>query len=229
MSHAVLALVRVPLARAARSLLSSGAVAAALALVAALAPARASAQESMGNYLGRPAADAARDFGDRARFLDQEFRQRTPDRLTGCIVWQTPMPGQPVGPEIAVEFLCPEETLVPELHGLTVAAAIELCSYRCLALEIVPSCGSAGVPPAAAQMALLVQTQCTPPNTLVAPGHTVGVIVGAGSSDDSDSNVLFVFLAVVAAIALALALLFYLRWTSARDELRIFKSPRNRE
>jgi hypothetical protein len=200
-----------------------------LTLLAALALAPAAlAQSTMGNYLGRAASDVAVELGERASFLDQELAVRPADQLAGCIVWQSPSPGEPLDPRTPIRFLCPSEVVVPELTGLTVAAAGQLCATRCLGLSLAPKCEATAAAPGPSEMALLVATQCTPANTLVAPGHTVAVVAGPATSDESDANVIYILLlGALAAFALVLALIFYVRYVSARDELRIFKAPRN--
>ena len=96
--------------------------------------------------------DVAGELGERARFLDQTFATLSAEQLAGCIVWQSPMPGEPLEAQAQVQFLCLSEVLVPALNGLTVAAAAELCATRCLGLAIAPTCEAAGVKPTPAEM-----------------------------------------------------------------------------
>ncbi|MCC7011853.1 MAG: hypothetical protein IT454_04750 [Planctomycetes bacterium] len=180
----------------------------------------------MRDYLG-PNMDRARaDFGARARFLDGDLHEISADEASGCVLWQSPLPGEALGAQETPTFLVVNLVPVPDVVGLTVSTANTVLAESCLVMDVVTSCDSdaQASAPTAAQRVQYVGQQCTNPDELVPPGSHIGVVVV--NTPPPQSLWFAIGLGVLAALALALALMFYVRYTAARDELDIMKQPR---
>ncbi len=180
----------------------------------------------MGAYTGQPPSSIPQELRRRARFLDEQLNERKSPPDAGCVVLQSPGPGEQLADDTPVAFLVASSVPAPEFQGLSLAAAQQLAAQFCLSVNVVASCtGDASATVASAPNSL-VTSQCTQANTLVDIGGQIGVIVSPADDPKPAYFALFVAAAAVAALAAAFALWFYARYSAARDELAIFKSPR---
>lgn len=205
---------------------ASPAIAANAAASTSTLAAHVQATQRMGAYTGQSPSSIPRDLRDRARFLDEQLRERDKAPDGGCVVLQTPAPGEELKSDTQVSFLVANTVPTPQFQGLSLGAAQQLAEYFCLSVVVVPSCNDASSPGTTSSRASIVTAQCTPPNTSVDIGNQIGVVV----SPAEDPSPLMMGLAILAAtlflLAAAIALAYYVRFNAARDELAIFKSPR---
>jgi hypothetical protein len=184
------------------------------------------ARERMGAFTGQSPRAIPAELRRRARFVGRDLAtlEQAPD--DGCVVMQSPAPGDELGADTPIAFLVASSVPTPDFHGLSLAAAQALAEHFCLSVAAVPSCEGADNSTGAAAPDSIVDTQCTPPDSIVDIGNQIGVVVSPADDPQPLMMGLFVLAATVALLATALALLFYARYASARDELAIFKSPK---
>lgn len=217
---------RVVLAALALSALAGSAVAGNLGASTTASALHLQATQRMGAYTGQSPRSIPQDLRGRARFLDEQLRESTKAPDSGCVVLQTPAPGEELRPDTQVSFLVANTAPTPNFQGMSVAAAQQLAGYFCLSVAVVPSCDGGSDAVTSSSPTSIVTAQCTPPDSTVDIGNQIGVVV----SPADDPSPLLMGLAILAAtlflLAAAIALAYYVRYNAARDELAIFKSPR---
>lgn len=220
---------RVVLAALALSALASGATAgnslASTASTAAPAVQRQATQR-MGAYTGQSPRAIPQDLRDRARFLDEQLRDGAGAPDSGCVVLQTPPPGEELKSDTQVSFLVANTVPTPQFQGMNLAAAQLLAEHFCLSVIAVPTCESGADAAISSSPSSVVTAQCTPPNSTVEIGNQIGVVVSPADDPSPLMMGLAILAAVLFVIAAAIALAYYVRYNAARDELAIFKAPR---
>lgn len=191
-------------------------------------PARVAAAQTgrMGAYTGQSPSAIPQELRERARFLDEQLRERRSPPDVGCVVLQTPAPGEPLGGDTPIAFLVASSVPTPQFQGLSLAAAQQLAEQFCLSVTVVASCSGDSDAAVSSAPNSIVTAQCTPPEALTDIGGQIGVVVSPADDPQPLFFALFLAAAVLAALAAAFALVFYARYSAARDELAIFKSPR---
>ncbi len=180
----------------------------------------------MGSYTGQSPSSIPQELRARARFLDEQLSERKSPPETGCVVLQSPAPGEQLRGDTPVAFLVANRVPAPQLQGLSLAAAQQLAEQFCLSVAVVPSCDGSTDAVVSSSPSSVVTSQCTPAEDLVDIGGQIGVVVSPADDPQPLFFALFLAAATLAALAAAFALVFYARYNAARDELAIFKSPR---
>jgi len=183
----------------------------------------------MDSYVGRSVSEIPEDLRKRARFLGPDLQPLDGAPANGCVRLQHPARGSRTDGAIDFAFVVASSVETPNFVGLSLGEARALAGASCLSLAVVPSCGASDDrSSAAATPSSRVTAQCTPAGSSVDVGNQIGVIV----SPSDDPVPLLLMLAAGAAalflLALICALWFYVRYSAARDELAIFKSPKRK-
>lgn len=217
---------RVALTALALSALAGGATAGNARASTSAHAERLQTTQRMGAYTGQSPRSIPQDLRDRARFIDEQLRDGAAAPDVGCVVLQTPAPGEELKPETQVSFLVANTVPTPQFQGMSLGAAQQLAEYFCLSVVVVPSCVGDSDAATSSSPSSIVTAQCTPPDSTVDIGNQIGVVV----SPADDPSPLMLGLAILATalfvLAAAIALAYYVRFNAARDELAIFKSPR---
>jgi len=184
---------------------------------------------AMDGYVGRSVEQIPDELRQRARFFGPDLQPLDGAPQAGCVLLQHPTRGSRLDAASDYAFVVANSVVAPNFVGLSLGEARALAGTQCLSLAVVPACGRpADRTSAAATPNSRVVEQCTAAGSSVDVGNQIGVVV----SPADDPVPLLLMLAAGAAalflLALGCAVWFYVRYSAARDELAIFKSPKRK-
>ncbi len=209
---------------AARSILKLLRIAA--VLCAALLPLAEARDEVMPNYVGGSPTVPAAALGERAKFVDAAGALIAEPAPAAVIAWQLPPAGETLATDAAAVFGIGAEKLTPDLEGLPLRYANAILTALGAKVDVVEKCGGPVVPPSDVQPEAWVKEQCTKPGKPIPANNHVGVVVGGSPHVSTMWRTVAIVLGLLAALLGITALYYKWKYTAAKDELDIMKSPK---